>query len=48
MHKSLPAWKKLAEAACTALNDLYQAIGAEHTVSKEMKIEANAAARSVG
>ncbi len=29
--KSRPDWAALACKACTALNDLYQAIGAEHT-----------------
>ena len=27
---SHPEWKALAEAACVALNDLYQTIGASH------------------
>lgn len=28
--KSHPEWRALAQTACTALNDLYQAIGQEH------------------
>jgi len=29
--KSRPEWLALGKTACRALNDLYQAVGAEHT-----------------
>jgi hypothetical protein len=32
--KNRPEWLALAETACRALNDLYQAVGAEHTTVK--------------
>ena len=32
--KSRPEWLALGKTACRALNDLYQAVGAEHTTVK--------------
>ena len=32
---SRPEWKALATTACDALNDLYQAIGVEHSLPRE-------------
>jgi len=32
--KSRPEWRALAETACAALNDLYQSIGAVHTLRR--------------